>query len=430
MKKAISIILVILLIAAWTLSIFGMKMDGKQVGRIKDNVKLGLDLKGGVYVVLEAQTNLKGAQLKKLMDQTQEVIERRVNAMGMSEPVVTIEGEKKIRVELPGAKNAEEAVKQIGKTAQLKFVTADGRVILTGSEVKDAGTELDQKSTNGGGYAVTLKFNSKGAKSFADITRELATAPVKMMNFSGQQYPSNTIFIILDNQIISYPTVSVEIPNGEAIITGRFTSDEATNLAALIRGGSLPVNLKEVETSLVGPTLGMDALTTSILAGIIGIVLIMVFMTGFYRVLGLIANVALALYVLLLIWIIIAFHAVLTLPGIAGLILSIGMAVDSNVIIFSRIRDEVNNDKTIRVSVKSGFHRAIATVLDSHMTTIIAAIVLYEFGSGSVKGFAATLMIGIILSLFTAVAVTQMLLTTFADSKLLSKKKYLGLKEA
>lgn len=429
MKKAIAIIIVILLVAGWSFSIFGLNIGDTALAPIKDRVKLGLDLKGGVYVVLEAQTDLKGTELKKLMQQTQEVIARRVNAMGLSEPNVTIEGSKRIRVELPGASNAEEAIQQIGKTAQLQFVKPDGTVILTGSEVKDSGIELNQQDADGS-YAVTLKFNSKGAQAFKNATKELAALPESYITLNnGQQISNKAIMIVLDGEIISAPRVSAEIPNGQAIITGGFTDTEAANLSALIRGGALPVNLKEVETSVVGPTLGIDALKTSIVAGFIGIALIAAFMIFFYRMLGLIASLALALYVLLLVWIIVAFNAVLTLPGIAGLILSIGMAIDADVIIFSRIRDEVRNEKTIRVAVKSGFNRAMATVLDSNITTIIAALVLYQYGSGPVKGFAAILMIGVVLSMLTAVLITQMLLASIVDTPLLNKKQYLGLKE-
>lgn len=424
MKKVLAILLSVIILFGWYVTLFGIG----SYGPVKDHLKLGLDLSGGVYVVMEAQTNATGAELKKLMSQTQAIIEKRVNQMGLSEPVVTIEGDNRIRVELPGAENAEEAINTIGKTAQLQFVMADDTVVLDGSQVKDAGIAMDKQN---GGYAVTLKFDDKGAKAFKDATTAIINGQVVSKN---PDMPSNVIMIILDGNIISAPGVTEVIPNGEAQITGGgrggFTDDEATNLSILIRGGALPVELKEVQTSVVGPTLGLNALSMSIIGGIIGIALIFILMISMYRIMGLAANIALLLYILMVLWSMVFMKGVLTLPGIAGIILSIGMAVDANVIIFARIREEIINGKSIRVSVASGFKRAMSTIIDSQVTTIIAAVVLYQLGSGSVKGFALTLMIGIIASIFTAAIVTQLYLELMAENKRLSKKKFYGIKEA
>ena len=426
MKKALSILLIVLMATGWIIGLFG----AGGIKPVKDQLKLGLDLKGGVYVVMEAVTDATGEELKQLMAQTQQIIERRVNAMGLSEPIVTIEGEKRIRVELPGAKDAEAAIAAIGQTAQLEFVLADGTVVLTGSQIADAGVQVDQQN---GGYAVSLKFTSEGSTAFKDATTKIVSGGVPTS--TTEEYGTvngNIIMIVLDGKVISAPGVSEVIPNGQAIITagtGGFPQDEATTLGILIRGGALPVTLKEVQTSIVGPTLGLNAFNNSILGGAIGIICIMIFMLLMYRIMGFAANLAMLLYIILVIWIIVMLGAVMTLPGIAGIILSIGMAVDANVIIFARIQEEVLNGKSVRVATDQGFKRAMATIIDSNSTTIIAALVLYQFGAGPVKGFAATLMIGILASMFTALFVTHTFLGVVTEFKTLATRKWFGIKE-
>jgi len=414
MKKALAVILTIVIFFGWYAALAGIG----PIAPIKDLIKLGLDLKGGVYVVMEAQTNETGEDLKKLMSQTQAVIEKRVNQLGLSEPVVTIEGENRIRVELPGAEDANDAIRAIGKTAQLQFVLADETLVLDGSQVKDAGITQDQEH---GGYAIALKFNSEGSAAFKKATTDIINGKIRS---TQEGIPDSAIMIILDGQVISSPVVHEVIPNGEAIITaggtGGFSEEEATNLSALIRGGALPVELKEVQTSVIGPTIGLDALNMSVIAGLIGILLIFAIMLLLYRFMGLAANLALLLYILIVFWILVVMGWVLTLPGIAGIILSIGMAVDANVIIFSRVREEIVNGKTIRVAVASGYKRALSTIIDSQLTTIIAGVVLYQLGTGPVKGFAMTLMIGILASIFTAVVVTQLYLNLISESKKLA----------
>lgn len=415
MKKALAIALVLVIVLSW---VFALSDIGPS---FKDKIKLGLDLKGGVYVVMEAQTDATGAELAKLMEQTQVIIEDRVNQMGLSEPTVIIEGQKKIRVELPGAEDSDEAIKTIGKTAQLQFVLGDGTVVVDGSHVKDAGIGKDEKGFN----AVDLEFDGQGAVAFEEATRKALYGEV-INPETG--IADNRIYIVLDDKVISSPGVSTVISGGRAQITGQFTDDEVTELAMLIRGGALPVGLKEVQTSLVGPSLGIDSLNMSVIAGVIGVGLILIMMIVLYRVMGLVANIALLLYILLVFWVMALFSAVLNLPGIAGLILSIGMAVDSNVIIFSRIKEEyLVGGKSLRVSVDSGFHRALGTIVDSQLTTMLAGIILYQFGSGPVKGFALTLMIGIVISVLTAVIITQFLMKTLVETKSLAKVRLFGL---
>ncbi len=420
MKKALAVALAVIIVFGWYVSIFGMGF----IKPLKDQIKLGLDLKGGVYVVMEADTQATGEELRELMNQTQLVMEKRVNGMGLSEPVVTIEGNNKIRVELPGAEDAEAAIDLIGRTAQLQFVLADNTVVLDGSMVKNATTGIDNKSPQY--YAIDLELTSEGAKRFEDATRKIVKNEVVSANPS---LPPSAITIILDDKVISSPLVDTVISGGKAQITGRYTQEQASGDAMLIRGGALPVALKEVNSSDVAATLGLDALKMSVYAGFIGITLIFIVMLVMYRVMGVAANIALLLYMLILLWIMVAMGSVLTLPGIAGIILSIGMAVDANVIIFARIKEEINNGKSIRVAIDAGFKRAMATVVDSQITTMIAGVVLYQFGTGPVKGFAMTLMIGILASVFTAVVVTNLYLKVMGESKSFNKKQYFGIKE-
>lgn len=422
LKKVLAVLVVIAIIFGWYVTLFGIG----SMQSIKDKLSLGLDIKGGVYVLFEAETDEKGDDLTKLMEQTQAVLENRVNQMGLAEPVVTIEGDKRVRVELPGAENAEEAIAAIGRVAQLQFTLADGTLILDGSMIKDAGITTDNDH---GGYAVSLQFTVEGSDLFAEGTR---------LALSGREpafddVSRNSIVIILDGEIISAPVVHEVINSGSCVITsgrvGGFPQDEASQLSALIRGGALPAELHEINSGSQTASIGETAFEKSIVAGAIGLGLIFVIMIVAYSVMGVAACIALLLYVIIVLWVMVGLGAVLTLPGIAGIILSIGMAVDANVVIFSRIREEILNGKTVRVAVQSGFKRALATVLDSQITTIIAALVLYEIGTSTVKGFSLTLMIGIVASLFTAVVVTNLYLSLIADSKVFSKKKFYGVND-
>ena len=417
LKRVLAILVLAVTVFAWYVSIFGIG----SINSAKDALKYGLDIDGGVYVVMEAQTDLKGDELRDLMEQTRAVIDNRVNQMGVAESSVTIEGEKRIRVEIPGAENAEEAISAVGKTAQLQFLLADGSVVLDGSHVKDA-----QISTDGSYYKILLEFDSEGASLFEEGTRKAYNREVTSVI---DEVTSNQIAIVLDDEIIVHPDVKSVISGGNCEITGRYTKEEASTTAALIRGGALPVDLVEVQTSVQSATIGADALDKSIVAGAIGMLLVFILMIAYFGMLGIVADIALMLYVALFIWSMSAFNVVMTLPGIAALILSIGMAVDANVIIFTRIKDEICAGKSIRVAVNAGFKNALKTVLDAQITTLIAAVVLYEVGTTSVKGFALTLMIGIVISIFTAVIITQLFISLLAESKKFAKNKYFGVKE-
>ena len=417
-KRVLTILVILITFFAWYVSIFGIG----SLTSAKDALKYGLDINGGVYVVMEAQTDLEGEELKQLMEQTRAVLDKRVNEMGVSESQVTIEGDNRIRVEIPGAENAEEAIEAVGKTAQLQFVLADGTVIVDGSHVKNA-----QLGTDGAYYKIDLEFNKEGAVLFEEGTRKAYNREVEVA-IEGMN--SNQIAIVLDGQIIVAPAVdNGVITGGMCEISGNYSREEASMTAALIRGGSLPVDLVEVQTSVQSATIGADALDSSIIAGVIGVGLVFILMIAFYGVLGVVADIALLLYIAMFIWSMAALNVVLTLPGIAALILSVGMAVDANVIIFSRIKEEITAGKSIRVSVHSGFKNALSTVLDAQITTLIAAVVLYEVGTTTVKGFALTLIIGIIISIFTAVIITQLFVSLLAEGTKFSKNKHFGVNE-
>lgn len=416
-KRVLAALVLAVTVFAWYVSIFGIG----SFNSAKDALKYGLDINGGVYVVMEAQTDLEGEELKKLMDQTRAVLDNRVNQMGVAESSVTIEGDNRIRVEIPGAEDAEEAIEAVGKTAQLKFILADGSLVVDGSHVKDA-----QIATDGSNYKIELEFDKEGTTLFEQGTK---TAIGKTVSPTIDGMSADQIAIVLDDEIIVHPNVMNVISGGQCEITGGYSKEEASTTAALIRGGALPVDLVEVQSSVQAASIGADALDKSIIAGAIGIGLIFVMMIIFYGLLGLVADIALMLYVAMFIWSMSLLDVVLTLPGIAALILSIGMAVDANVIIFARIKEEICAGKSIRVSVQAGFKNALTTVLDAQITTLIAAVVLYEVGTTSVKGFALTLIIGIVISIFTAVIITQLFISLLAESKRFSKNKYFGVNE-
>lgn len=429
-KRILALLIILLVIFGWYFTIRGIPgvMDP-----IKDKVQLGLDIKGGVYAVLEADTGkLSGDKLQETMEQTKEVINERVNQMGLKEPTVTVEGMNRIRVELPGAEDSQEAIDTIGQTAQLEFRLANKSLIMTGDNVKDAGIDKDSKN---GRYKVTLQFTSEGAKKFEQATRDAISGIVKSAygnekDSDKAEVKDNAIVILLDNKIKSAPTVEKIISGDSCEITsaGGFSQKEASKLSALIRGGALPVDLKVISSSTQSATIGMDALEKSVTAGLIGLLIVLIIMVAGYRMMGVAADIALLFYVVILVAIMAMMGSVLTLPGIAGIILSVGMAVDANVVIFSRIREEIIAGKAIPAATRIGSKRAMTTVIDSQVTTLIAAVVLYQMGTSSVKGFAWTLMIGIIVSIFTAVVVTNFYLGLLSTNSKFAKPGNFGIR--
>lgn len=384
---------IILLIILCVISAFGIPSGGGYLLKpVYQRINQGLDLKGGVYVVYEAQTDATGDELAKIINQTIEVFRKRIDGMGLTEPVIVRDGDKRIRIELPGATNVNDAIQTIGKTAQLTFLNEEGKKLLDGSHVKESKVGTNQQ----GQYVVTLKFNDEGAKLFGEATKEAAPSKKR-------------IIIMLDDKVLSAPTVNQEILGGNAEISGSFTVQSASELANLIQAGALPVNFTEIESSTKSAQLGDEALLKSVQGAAIGIFLVMLFMLIYYKIPGLIADIALGFYMLIFLFLYTSLGATLTLPGIAALILSVGMAVDANVIIFERIKEEIIEGKSVKAALKNGFSKAFSTIMDSQVTTVIAGIVLYAFGTGPIKGFAVTLILGIIVSLFTAIVITKFL---------------------
>jgi len=426
-RKVFAVLIVILLIASWIVSFTGA---GEKFGNLGKQLKYGLDINGGVYVLLEANTPETGTELTAIMNQTKSVLENRVNAMGISEAQVSIEGTNRLRVEMPGVENAQEAIEQIGRTAQLQFFLADGTLALTGEGISDS--QIANDTTNGG-YKITIDFTSEGSNLFAEATEKAYSGSVEpsMTDEEGNVVGSSAIVICLDDEVISAPLVHEKINSRSCEITrpGGFTETEASSLSALIRGGALPANLTEINSSVQTATIGANALKLSVKAGIIGLALVLLLMVVVYGMLGVIADLALLLYVQFVLWIMVAIGSVLTLPGIAGIILSIGMAVDSNVIIFTRIREEIQKGKSVRVAVDMGYHAALSTVVDAQTTTLVAAFVLYTFGTTSVKGFALTLMIGTVMSVITAVFITQLFVGLLAESERFGTNRMFGVND-
>ncbi|MDP4126899.1 MAG: protein translocase subunit SecD [Bacillota bacterium] len=356
-------------------------------------IPLGLDLRGGVHLVLQAEQNKGGAPITRDdMDKAKAIIAKRVNDLGVSEPIVQADYDKKrIVVDLAGVSDPDKAVDILKTTAKLTFRDPQGNVVLQGDELKDATGAQGQN----GGFVVNLTFSSDGAKKFGDLTTK----------YIGQR-----IGVYLDDKLLTNPTVNTPILNGQAEITGYATLEEAANHAVLMRSGSLPVSMSISEKRQVGASLGIDSLHKSIQAGLYGLIFIFLFMLIFYRLPGVVADFSLIVYGAIVLWVFWMFRVVLTLPGIAGFILSIGMAVDFNIIIYERLKEEIRAGKSLRAGVESGFSRAFVTVIDAHVTTFIAAMTLYFFGTGSIKGFALTLGVGIIASLFTAITFTRLVL--------------------
>lgn len=387
-----------------------------------NGIRLGLDLVGGSRIVYEAEIpdGYNQANLADDMNSVQKVIRQRLTDKGFTEATVTLTGDNRVTVEIPQITNPEEAVQTLGTTAQLTFIDADGKEWLTGSDIKKAtygyGRPTGNEVTDV--HYVQVQFTSEGQKKFAEATG----------NIAARTDGTNIMAIVMDNQVISSPSVSSQIDSDSCVISGSFTRDSASERADLINAGQIPFSLKQVELRSVGPQLGADAMRTSLIAGAIGIVLVMLFMLIVYRIPGLVASIALCFYMVIEALIFSLVRVNLSLPGIAGIILSIGMAVDANVIIFERVKEELKNGKTVKSAIDSGFKRAFTAILDSNITTLIACAVLFFLGTGTIVGFATTLGIGVIVSMFTALTVTHFLLNRMVDFRIRNPKAY-GLRD-
>lgn len=415
-------------------------------------LRLGLDLRGGSQLTIQLQTSPEVPTIdERVINAVQSVIENRVNALGVSESVVQTVGQDQILVQLPGVSDPEQAERVLGGTAQLDFreqLPGTNEQLLAETQIKQqlelqlelakqAGDEAEiektleslesnreaiaqlyndptlrgqdlrdafAEPTGNDNWNIALRFSNEGGEKFAQLTKNLAGT-------------GRTIGIFLDDELISYPTVPVDfaetgITGGSAVITGRFTAEQANDLAVQLRGGALPVPVEIVENRTVGATLGRDSIRRSIYAALAGLILVLIFMVAYYRLPGLIADIALIVYALFTLALFDLLGVTLTLPGIAGFILSIGMAVDANVLIFERTREELRAGKTLYRSVESGFYRAFGSILDGNLTTGIACIALFWLGTGLVKGFALTLGLGVAVSMFTAVTCSRTLMFT------------------
>lgn len=407
-SKAIGVLVLILAILAGMTWYAGTIISTVGVGESR-NIKLGLDLAGGVSITYKTvEDNPSSEDMKDTVYKLQKRVEKY-----STEASVYQEGSDRINIEIPGVSDANTILEEMGKPGSLEFQNASGETLLTGSDIKSAKAETYTDSTSGQRkYVVDLTLTEEGTEKFTQATTDNL----------GKKMP-----IVYDGEVISSPTVQSVLSEGTAQITGMESYEAADELAATIRIGSLSLELEELNSKVVGAQLGNSALSSSLLAAVIGLGLVILFMIIMYRIPGLASGIALILYSALMIWALWIFDITLTLPGIAGIILSIGMAVDANVIIFARIQEEIATGKTVNTAMKIGYDKALSAVVDGNVTTLIAAVVLGLRGSGPVKGFAYTLGIGIVLSMFTALVVTRWLMKCFyalglKDEKLYGKK--------
>lgn len=402
-KGILSLLLTVVLIALLGFTVLvGFGKTG--TGAMK-NIKLGLDLAGGVSITYQVKDDNPSDEE---MSDTIYKLQKRVEQYS-TEASVYQEGDDRINIEIPGVTDANAILDELGKPGSLEFQTQDGETVITGSDVETASARSGEDSMGNKEYSVELNLTEEGKEKFAEATEANV----------GKQ-----IAIIYDGETISSPQVKQAITGGQAYITGNFTYEEADNLASTIRIGGLKLELEELRSNVVGAQLGEQAISTSLKAGAIGLALIIIFMICVYYLPGLASGLALLIYTELVLLILNAFNITLTLPGIAGIILGIGMAVDANVIIFARVREEMSRGKSVKNSLKTGFQKAMSAIVDGNVTTLIAAAVLWIKGSGTVKGFAQTLAIGIIVSMFTALVITRLIVFAFYAVGLRSEKMY------
>ena len=387
-----------------------LAINGAQVGKyilkpVGQAISLGLDLRGGIYAVYLGDTTAEN--FEEQMDATVTIMRNRLTSAGYTEANITRQGADRIRIEIPDVKDPNEILEIVGTPAHLEFIDPEGNVIMEG---KDIETAVPMINSSDNSYYVYFELSEEGKVAFAEATT----------NHIGE-----IINIVLDDTVISAPEVQSPITEGSGQISGQFTQQEVINLANLIMSGALPLDIQLIESSAVSATLGVEALDTSILAGIIGVIIIMLFMLVVYRLPGLMADIALCIYMLVVFYALALVPGVqLTLPGIAGIVLGIGMAVDGNVIIFERFREELKGGRSVKMAVQRGYKNALSSIIDSNVTTIIAAVVLMYFGTGSIKGFAITLLIGVVTSMLSSIFVTRFLLNKVTDLGIKNTKLY------
>lgn len=409
-KGKSSIILILCTLAIFAsayLAIFGLEAFGYKIKTMDQLLTKGLDLQGGVSVIMEIQEdNVTEEELEK----TKAQLELRVNKIGVSETVIATEGDKRIRIDIPGVYDSSSIVDSLQKTGELTFKSPEGVILLTGQDIKKASVTINNITSE---PEVSLEMNESGTTKFADATTK---------------YLDKTISIYMDDEELTSPKVNSVINDGRAVISGNYTTASAKDLAGLINSGALPLTIKAEAIQTVGAELGADALPNALKAGVVGIGLIFIFMIVYYRVPGVISCIALILYIVLVLLLMSEVGVTLTLPGIGALLLTIGMAVDANVLIYARIREELKKGITIKSAVEKGFSNALSSIVDSNVTTIIAGLVLYFLGSSSVKGFAITLIIGILASMFTALVITKFFMRLAVNAGILNKLSHLRVK--
>jgi len=419
MKKNSVLLLILMVIIAVVLNMVafvGFDISGFKYGGVFDEergIKKGIDLAGGSVITFEAN---KANPTEAEMDIVEAIFNARLNNAGYTEARIS-RNNGQIIVEIPSVTNTDEAANLLGSTAKLTFQDADGNVVLDGgTDIKDAEYKYGQTSNTGASQAyVQLTLTAEAVTKFAEATRNAAA-----LSGEGKNY----ISIVMDDNVISSPSVKDEINSETCIIEGNFTPETAQELANQIKSGQLPFELKTISKETIGAELGADALPTSMLAAGIGVLLIMLFMIILYRMSGVLASIAMAIYVGLISLILGLLRVNLSLSGIAGIITSLGMAVDANVIIFERMKEELNNGKSIKAAVDSGFDKAFSAILDSNITTIISCVVLYLSGIGTIRGFAVTLGLGVLVSMFTAIVITKFLLKQLVNFKFKNRKLF------
>jgi len=435
----------LLFVATFQIAFAPVKFVGliPQFQRPAVHLNLGLDLQGGSHLVLEGQDTPETPATPERVDVALAVIRNRIDQLGVTEPTLQRQGSRRIIVELPGIRDPERAIALIGKTALLEFIDTaetslprgarwepDGKtvklpasagtpsppplqlpkkVLLTGADLVDARADFDSN----GASVVAFTFRGKAVQTFADFS---------------QKNIGRFLTITLDNEVISSPRIQSAIPSGKGQISGGFTVTTARDLAVLLRAGALPVPVQVVENRTIGPELGRDSVDRSIHAGAIAVVTVVLFMALYYGVAGILADVAMVIYLLLVLAVLTGLHATLTLPGIAGLILSLGIALDANVIIYEKMKEELRAGKSVRGAIQAGWSRAIVTIIDSNVTTVIGAAVLFALGTGPIRGFAVTLIVGVIASLFTGILVTRVLVDAGASMGLEQAIARLGMR--
>ena len=420
MKKKYSpagliVILLVIVLSTWTI-FNGLNLGIAKIPNVKDGVVLGLDLVGGAEITYEA--DLEGAdvsaeELSEGMKAAQTMLRERLTTFGYTEADVYLSGDDRVVVAIPNIDDPEEAVQMLGSTAKVTFVDADGNVILTGDDLTGASMAYgDVDNTGFSVYYVNVDLSTEGQKKFTEATKQVAS----------RTDGSNYISIMMDDEVISAPYVDAKYAstgiNSEHVsitLGSNATQESASRLAGLIASGQWPFSLQNIQMESVSATLGLQSLNTSIQAAIIGLILIILFMVFYYRVLGVASAISLIFFAVVFVDIISWSHLNLTLSGIAGIILTLGMAVDANIVIFERIKEELRAGRTLRVAMDAGFKNAFSAILDSNVTTCIAACCLWWQGTGTIVGFAKTLLIGVLLSMFTMIVITRVILKTFAN---------------